>query len=88
MGMYKKFKREYANVGELGLSVKQVLRLSRFESYYSHKMGMRKTQDSDADLYGDIGYSNRECLSSEAGIKGSIPFISTQSSWLNSCLWS
>jgi hypothetical protein len=40
---------------------------------------MLKTQDSDADLYGDYGYSNQRCLSSEDGIKGSIPFISTTS---------
>jgi hypothetical protein len=40
-------------------------------------MGMFKAQDSDADLYGDIGYSYQEYLGSEDGIKGSIPFIST-----------
>lgn len=28
--------REYANVGELGQTVNLILRLSRFESYYSH----------------------------------------------------
>ena len=34
--------RDCANVGELGLSVKQVLRLSEFDSHQSHKIWSRR----------------------------------------------